>query len=108
MPLILDDLYGDIADAIRVKESSEAGISPSDFAQRINDLNTKNNCNKFPLVVNSVRGATITAVQDTTTVTEVIGGGVRPYYGYLAQENGRSLLVKAVTPHQPLPLKYTA
>ncbi|MBD5585114.1 MAG: hypothetical protein HDQ88_08525 [Clostridia bacterium] len=72
---ILDELYTDIASAIREKEPSEGDIKASDFPDRITGLRTKNNISSYPLLIHCVKGATITATQGDTVISKVMGGG---------------------------------
>ena len=79
MPLVLDDLYSEIADAIREKDGTTPDIQAATFAQRIRDIRTKSNISDFPLIIHSARGAVITATQGDVSLSTTIdssGSGV--------------------------------
>ncbi|MBD5585115.1 MAG: hypothetical protein HDQ88_08530 [Clostridia bacterium] len=54
------------------KTMGGGGIKASDFADHINSLRTKSNISSYPIVVNSAKGATITATQGDVTISSVI------------------------------------
>ncbi|MBD5585112.1 MAG: hypothetical protein HDQ88_08515 [Clostridia bacterium] len=72
MPLVLDDLYNEIADAIREKDGTTPDIQAATFAQRIRDIRTKNNISDFPLIIHSAKGAVITATQGDVSLSTTI------------------------------------